>query len=850
MNVQRLARTAGLSAALTAVYFAGGKLGLSLAYLHPSATPVWPPTGIALAAFLLFGDRVAVAILLGAFLVNLTTEGTIATSLVIAVGNTLEGWLGAVLVRRFAEGADAFRRPRSTLLAVLLAGLVAPMVSAIVGVTTLAAAGLAPWSSYRQVWITWWLGDATGAMIVTPFLVLWARGRDVGVTLRGVAEGLALALTVVVVGAVVFGGAGDFAARHMPMEWLCIPPLIWAAFRLGARATTTVALAFSAIAVNGTLRGYGPFVRDSANESLLLLQAYMAALSVIGLMIGATAYERRRFARQLHDVNRELEARVTARTVELEASEARLLEAQQIARLGSWEWDVRKDVVWWSRELFEVYGVDPARFPASYAGFLERVHPDDRERVNGIIDHAFRTGEPFQFEHRVVRDDGQERLLGARGSVVRDAGGAVTRMLGTGQDITEQRRADEQRAQLAIEQAARRDAEDENRRKDEFLATLSHELRTPLQAMVGWTHLLRRGALDPEATSRAIEVIERNLRSQGRLISDLLDITRYNSGKLEIARQPVDLVAVIDSALETLTPVIADKAARLVKVTPPLAGAVLGDADRLQQVVWNLVANAIKFSPDGGAVTVRLAACGDAAEIEVLDEGPGIEPEFLPFVFDQFRQRDPSSTRRHGGLGLGLAIAKRLVELHGGTIAAANGDPVGARFSVRLPLSPLPAPVPRETATRPSDSVLRDACILLIEDEADSRETAAVLLGIHGARVTCCASAAAAWAALERERFDLIVSDIGMPGEDGLELMRRIRALPPDRGGATPAVALTAYASRDDAARSAAAGFQLHVTKPFRPDELVEVLARLATWVPARPPGANRPAQPSEPNSA
>jgi len=389
-------------------------------------------------------------------------------------------------------------------------------------------------------------------------------------------------------------------------------------------------------------------------------------------------------------------------------------------------------------------------------------------------------------------------------------------------------------------------AEEASRLKDDFLAVLSHELRTPLNAIVGWAYLLERGGLDPAATTKAMETIARNAHLQNRLISDILDVSRVIAGKLRLDVAPVNLAAAVEMAIETARPDAVAKGVRLEPNLGPNPDSFWGDGSRLQQIVGNLVSNAIKFAPEGGRVDVRLRAEESGIVIEVEDDGPGIAPEFLPYVFERFRQADSSSTRPSGGLGLGLAIVRHLVELHGGVVEAANRTPgPGALFTVRLPLRGLAPSTPHGKsavveasladlpASLSADS-LRGVRVLVVDDEEDARDLVATVLRRAGADVVTAASAAEALPAFEREQPDVLLSDLDMPIEDGYALIRKVRALPDPRGMATPAAALTAYASREDQKRAREAGFQVHLPKPVQPRELIAVIAALASVAPPR----------------
>jgi PAS domain S-box-containing protein len=387
---------------------------------------------------------------------------------------------------------------------------------------------------------------------------------------------------------------------------------------------------------------------------------------------------------------------------------------------------------------------------------------------------------------------------------------------------------------------AKQIAEEASRLKDEFLATVSHELRTPLTSILGWVHLLRTRQHDPQKVAQAVEVIERNARSQAQLIDDLLDVSRIILGKMRLDVQPLDLGLLIEAAIESVRPAAEAKGVRLQKTLDTGVGAVSGDAARLQQVVWNLLSNAVKFTPKGGRVQVRLERINSHVEITVSDSGIGIRPEFLPHVFERFRQADQTMRRQQGGLGLGLAIVRHLVELHGGEVGVESpGEGQGTTFRVVLPIMIVhqaargPQRVHPRVSTRsgPLEVMQRldGVRILVVDDEADTRDLLATLLRQYGAQVTTAHSAQAALQAIVQQPSDVLVSDIGMPGEDGYALIRQIRSLPATQGGQTPAVALSAYARPEDRIQALQAGYQTHLAKPVEPAELVAVIASLAS---------------------
>jgi len=394
-------------------------------------------------------------------------------------------------------------------------------------------------------------------------------------------------------------------------------------------------------------------------------------------------------------------------------------------------------------------------------------------------------------------------------------------------------------AALERERHARRHAENSDRLKDEFLATVSHELRTPLSAILGWAAMLNMGDLDEKTTRDGLQVIERNAKAQAEIVGDILDVSRIITGKLHIDARPVELAAIVRAAVDTLQLAADAKNISLSLSLDPDAGLVAGDPDRLQQIVWNLVSNAIKFTPNNGRAEVRLQQVDSCVELIVGDNGIGISDQFLPHVFERFRQADSSRTRAHGGLGLGLAIVRHLVELHGGTATAESaGEGQGAKFTVRLPLamaaqtlaSKKESQAPRATAdaeSKPDVNSLDGLRVLLVDDEPDTLEILRVMLKQFGANVRGATSASAALETFLEWKPDVLVSDLGMPGEDGLKLIERVRALTPEQGCNIPAAALTAHVRDDDRIHALAAGYQTHIKKPVDPGQLATAVASL-----------------------
>ncbi|MDZ8187394.1 MAG: PAS domain S-box protein [Nostoc sp. ChiSLP02] len=457
------------------------------------------------------------------------------------------------------------------------------------------------------------------------------------------------------------------------------------------------------------------------------------------------------------------------------------------------------------------------------------LHPDDRQRSLEIWQQSLRTGNDYTIEYRFQRaSDREYRWFLGLAFPMRDADGQIIKWFGSCTDIHDQRCLLEERNRaLAQEQSARQQAEAANRIKDEFLAVLSHELRTPLNPILGWSRLLRQGKLDANKTTVALETIERNAKLQIQLIDDLLDISRILQGKLSLNSAAVNLQRTITAAIETVRLAAEAKAIQIQTQFTSETVTVLGDATRLQQVFWNLIANAVKFTPQNGQIKVRLSKSKSQAQIQVQDTGKGIRPEFLPFVFDTFRQADSSTTRTFGGLGLGLAIVRHLVELHGGLVKAeSTGEEQGATFTVTLPL--MLAAVSTSQAAAMSDRFhLQGINILAVDDEVDNLELVQFILEQAGATVVVVSLATEALVKLRQSKPDILLTDIAMPQVDGYTLMQQIRQLPAEQGGQIPAIALTAYAGEMNQQQALAASFQMHLSKPIDPEVLVQAIFEL-----------------------
>jgi PAS domain S-box-containing protein len=994
IELRRYRKLSHLAAILivAGLYFVAAKIGLSLASLNASVSPVWPPTGVAIALTLWLGYRAVPGVLLGALLGNyLLTDVGLLTVVGISVGNTLEAITAVYLLKRFVGSGNPFQRALDVLKFVVFAAILSTAVSATIGTLSLCLSGAAVWNTFGRLWLTWWLGDSVGALVVTPLILTWLEKP--GERWRGwrLGEAVLLLLLMVVVSATVYTGLMPRSATARPWGHIAIPLLLWAAFRFGPRGVSTAIALFSAIAIWGTIHGFGGFAIYSENEGLLFLQAYIANYAITTLSLAGLVAERRQADRHLggslsitrilaessaladalplmlqkicktfgwevgamwvvdaeddvlrclkvwsspdtpdeaatrkfeamsldyrfgpgvglpgrvwkslkpawipdvtkddnfprgpvaagaalhaafafpilsgekflgvmeffsHEI-REPDAALLATFsglgsqiggfIERKASEQelfesreRLLMAMQASGMGTWTRDLdAANRVQWSPELEAIFGLKPGEFSESEEEFFDFVHPDDRPALEKAVSDAIADRTDYEVEFRYSTRDQAPGWMLARGRAFYDGDGRPYRLAGLGWDVTARKQAEKEREQLIdSEHAARTEAEEANRIKDEFLATLSHELRTPLTAMLGWLSMLRRDRMDEETTSRALETVERNARAQAQLIEDLVDVSRIAGGKLSLEVKPVPLAPAIAAAVDIVRPAANAKGIQIQISVDASVGPVSGDPARLQQIIWNLLSNAVKFTSRDGFVYVSLQRSGSSAELQVSDTGMGIDADFLPRVFERFRQAESPVTRSHRGLGLGLAIVRHLTELHGGTVTAESpGEGLGATFTVRIPLAAIQSEknpwfdVEESLETKtPARQPLEGLRVLVVEDEPDARELLSLTLEYSGAKVEAVESAQEALDNLPKFKPDVLLSDIGLPFESGYELIRKIRSLPSD-DSRIPAVALTAFATEKDRQLALSAGFQFHLAKPVEPQVLVDTIERLA----------------------
>jgi PAS domain S-box-containing protein len=961
---------------LAAVYVAAGKIGLHFAMVHPSATAIWAPAGIALSACLVFGRWVWPAIFAGAFLVNITTAGSISTSIGIAAGNTLEALLGCYLIEHYASGRNVFDRTRNALM--FFAAVVASTaVCAAIGVSSLCLEGYASWSHYLWIWLTWWLGDASGDLIVAPFLILWSVNPRIDWSREQKREALLLFLGLSLTAILVFGGwipLGNRPYPPFPPGFFCFPLLMWAAIRFGPREAATATFLLSIIAIVGTLKGLGPFAYAAHNHGLLVLQVFLGSAGLITVAAAAAVSERWR----LDQTRSELAAIVScsdeailgitldghitswnesaARIFGFSAQEVvgkpitvitpveKIAEQLQfIAGLGRGESILHFETVR-KRKNGEPIDVSLTMSPirdkgGRIVGASKIVHDISREklaryqreellnseqtaraqsekalsmlrRLQMVTDITLPQLTPRQLMTALLNrlcsaldaDAAAILLVGADGQHLSPAssvglqeelrGGAEVkipigqgisgkiavspqglifddlsqveaitpflrvqlssllgaplkvegRVIGVIHAGTKQPRkftvddlnllqlvAD--RAASAIERTrlheaqrlAREAAEAASRAKDEFLAMLGHELRNPLHAIVLAAHLLEgRRTTDSDARARAI--VARQSKHVARLIDDLLDVSRVTSGRIELVHRPIDLADCLSDCIATLRETHQlDHHTLQIEIEPAW---VIGDADRLIQVVTNLISNAIRYTPSGGRIRMSSYVEGEDAVLQVEDNGIGIPAPFLPRVFDLFA-RGVSRDHAPGGLGVGLTLVRRLVELHGGRVEAFSaGLNHGSTFIVRLPRTVPPATAVSKSANGVPETQTRRR-ILIAEDNADARESLRGCLELSGHDVYEAADGQAALRTALALRPEVALIDIGLPGIDGHEVARRIRTSA--TCNETVLIALTGHALSDDDQQTENSWFQHRLVKPVDLAQLTYLIATLST---------------------
>jgi PAS domain S-box-containing protein len=654
-------------------YFIGATVGLELAFANRNVTAIWPPTGIAVAALLIFGPRIWIGIAVGALCANVANGAPFDTAAAIAVGNTLAPLLAVWLLGRLGM-RRSLDRLRDVLLLVLVGGLTAMTVSATWGTLALIATGQVMGSGTASVWLVWWIGDALGVVIFAPLFLTLASSSAREPLRERSREALLLFTTAAVVAILVFG-------THVRLAHLLYPFAVWAALRFYQGGASLLTLLVATIAILQTIAGNGPFADMSENTNLISLQIFNAAIGLTSMTLATVMRERLRAQQALHRASRELEDRVAQRTVELATSETRMREAQALAHIGAWHWDVESDVVTWTDEMYRIYGVQPGSFAATRDGYFERVHPDHLEQVRGAVVHALKAGGSYEHEYRIVRPNGEVRWVHARGEVVFDPDAKrVVALQGFCHDITA-RRESEDKLRLAFEgerEATRRlRALDEM--KNSLLAAVSHELRTPLTVILGVATTLQRPDIELAENDQRdlLARLAANAQRLDKLLMDLLNLDRLNRGVIEPRPRVTAISEVADrivAALEIAThPVIVGAENALAFVDPA----------QLERIIENLIANATKHTPSGTPIWVRAKEQPEGILIAIEDAGPGVPSDMSTAIFEPFRQ---GNTPSHApGTGIGLSLVARFARLNGGRAWVEDRPGGGASFRVLLP---------------------------------------------------------------------------------------------------------------------------------------------------------------------
>jgi PAS domain S-box-containing protein len=824
---------------IAGVYFALAKFGLGLASINPSATPIWPATGFALGVMLLWGLRVCPAIFVAAFAVNATTAGTLATSAAIALGNTLEGVVGAYLLTRWSGGINTFTTPAGIARFALVSAGPATVISASVGVLTLSAAGFAQWANFSNIWMTWWLGDVAGALVVTPVVVLWVVRLRQGLRSfahRDVLETIGVYVLAVAVGLVAFSPLLDHYDIRGPLGFLSILPLLWAALRRGPRDTATAGLILSAFAIWGALSFSGPFARVTLNESFLLLLMYMISTSVPCLALSADVAVRRLTEENLRRTHNDLDERVQRRTadlalankalaneieqrtraeLELRRQSMHLSESQRLANLGSWVWDVPLNSVTWSDQLFEIYGVKPESFRGTFEDFIERLHPDDRNRVAGDVMRAFQSGQGFRLEERIVRPDGEVRTLHSTGEVIKDDQGNAIQMLGVCLDVTERKRAETEleQAREQLTQAQKMEA------LGQLTGGIAHDFNNLLMIMSGHAQILERRLTEKKDLS-SLDAI-RTAASRGETLTrQLLTFSRRQS----------------------LTPVVLDLRQRIEAVREMMGASLRGNIELtcdIEDDIWpievdlgefelalvNIAVNARDAMPQGGKISlsarnVRLkpgsaagSLNGDFVALAMSDTGNGIPPELLTKIFEPFFTTKPIGK----GTGLGLSQVHGFANQSGGAVTVNSEAGKGTVVTIYLPRSQT-APLAPDASSAAPDAEPVKGTVLVVEDSREVAKVTTTLLEQLGYRVVRAENAAEALRHLQQGiEVDLVFSDIVMPGGmNGIGLAQECKERYPD----LPILLTSGYT---DAAQSAESRFKI-LRKPFEMSALERAL--------------------------
>ncbi|MBE9005202.1 MASE1 domain-containing protein [Fortiea sp. LEGE XX443] len=851
--------------------------GMALIYrIQPGVSLWFPPSGVAIALSFWFGIDGIILTGIASFLMS-PFWGLHSWQQVVSLTDVAEPLVAWLLYRRLWKGSLLFNTLKDAAIFTLSVPLVASASLAVLGSLSWIVIGKMTLANLSNSITHWWLGNAIGIMgitptallVLTPYLQSWgwltnSQASDASFSSFKFQPSRCLLIEVIIILFLCIGIASVTVAevssesntdfRFQQLSFLSFIPVMWAATRFGVTTGMLVATFSILVTLFSYLVAYPNAILlprfPVPPEILHVHKLSLWVQSVVTLLVGvaitekaktqvALAVEKVRLVEyqdraelsekliQLNDslveINARLEASNQDKDILLKAEKAlrtrlsNILESMSDAFIAvNQDWQI----TYANLQAAKIKGVAPEsiisqnyweRWPAMKGTQFER------EYCRVIAEKI-----PVHFEALYVPEN---IWLEIHAYPFEDGLGIFFR------DITERKQAEVERENLlSREHSARNEAEKANKIKDEFLGVLSHELRTPLNPILGWVTLLRRRNYEDHKLTHGLETIERNAKLQIQLIEDLLDVSRIQQRKIILNLQPVNLIEILKASLHTLHLAVESKNIQIQQLINVDTAWVKGDAERLQQIVCNLLSNAIKFTPAAGKIEIRLERVDTLVQIQIQDSGKGISPEFLPYVFDSFRQADGTITRQFGGLGLGLAIVRHLTELHGGIVQAESpGEGMGAKFTVKLPLMPNFLPKNQPTLTVDEALNLAGLHILVVDDDLDTGEFLTVVLEQFGAKVTAIASGGEALEFLARTKADLLLSDIGMPGIDGYMLMRLIRAMPPEQGGQIPAIALTAYAGEINQQQALAAGFQIHLVKPVEQEQLLNAIAQTLT---------------------
>lgn len=675
----RLSPVAKRTALVAAAYIVGALAGLRLAVDNPNVTSVWPPTGIAVAAVMLWGPRVWPGIAAGALISNLINGAPLEASLAISIGNTLAPLIAGVLLR-YLGFRPTLSRLKDVAMLMFVGGLGAMLVSATMGTIALSVTGqVEPGHHLFSAWLTWWVGDALGVMILAPVIMVFgSRGDDADVVGAHPFEAAALLAASLTIALLVFNTA-------LPLRYVVFPMVLWGALRFRQRGAALLTVLMAGIAVIQGARAGSPFEDLSLTMRLLALHGFNVAVAMTSLSLAAVTSERLRAQTALRRAAEELEERVERRTTELQVSERRMQEAQALSHVGSFHWNIAEDRVTWTDEMYRVFGQTPQEFPATFQAYLEIVHPEDRVRIKTIVENAAATAGSYDHEYRIVRPDGEMRWVHGRGEAVLDENtGALVGLAGFCHDITERKEVEDSlRSAYENEREVARRLRALDEMKDSLLTAVSHELRTPLTVIIGVADTLERRdiPLNTDDGRYLLGRLSANARRLHKLLMDLLDLDRLNRGVLEPRPRPTHMR---DLALRVLESIDMDTH----HVELELDGAMLlADPAHVERILENLLINATKHTPAGTRIWVRAEAANSGTILVVEDSGPGVPPELRTVIFEPFRQGDTPS--HAPGTGIGLSLVARFAHLNGGRAWLEERPGGGASFRVLLPAAPL-----------------------------------------------------------------------------------------------------------------------------------------------------------------